>query len=387
MRSFAELRRHAGNAALFQAVQLSLVGAIRGVPLHLHAQGVRGTGKTTVLRAAAALLPPIPRLEGCLFNCDPAAPHCPQHRSAIPDESGVETVPGPFRELSHSTKVATAVGSLDLGRLVGVTDPVAALLPGLIPQAHRGVLFVDEINRLADTAPELTDILLDAMGTKPGRVQVEEAGLPVAALTLTATVWAASNPDEDPGPLGDLRRQLADRFDLVVTVERPAEPAVVAEIVAAAAGFGRVAGPKRGPAEGEDVEEQQYLASARASLTKAAALAGQVMVPESIQQAIATLYCRCGVESLRAVEGLTLATIYQCALRGGAAVDRRDLTAVLPLVLAHRLEPEQLRLATETARGGEPEPAAGRRWRGLAPARPLPSLGATELWRPEEDLR
>ncbi|HHW15528.1 MAG TPA: magnesium chelatase [Firmicutes bacterium] len=356
MKSFVELRRHAGNAALFHAVELSLVGAVRGVPLHLHAQGVRGTGKTTVLRSAAALLPPISRVAGCLFNCDPREPHCPHHRVAAGGPAGggegwpVEEVPAPFRELSHSTKTATAVGSLDLSRLVGRDDPAAALLPGLIPQAHRGILFVDEINRLADTAPELTDLLLDVMGTKPGRVQVEEAGLPVAVLPLTTTVWAASNPDEDPGPLAELRRQLADRFDLVVNVERPGEPEAVAEIVAAAAGVGRRPSPAAG--------HRQHLASLRASIIRAAELAGQVVLPETLSRTIARLYCSYGVESLRAAEALALAAIYHCALRGGRVAEREDLAAVLPLVWGHRLEPDQLRLAQAELRQGRGRPLA-----------------------------
>lgn len=355
MKSFVELRKHAGNAALFHAAQLSLVGAIRGVPLHLHAQGVRGTGKTTVLRAAAALLPPLHRVKGCLFNCDPAAPHCPHHRlppepAAESEGRETETVPGPFRELSHSTRIATAVGSLDLSRLVGRDDPAAALLPGLIPQANRGILFVDEINRLADTAPELTDVLLDVMGTKPGRLQVEEAGLPAAALSLTTTVWAASNPDEDPGPLAELRRQLSDRFDLVVTVERPADPEVVAQIVAAAHGG---AGGNGEPGPGV----RQCLAGLRENLVRAAALAGQVSLPEVVAKEIASLYCRFGVESLRAAEALALAAVYTCALRGGTVVERRDLAEVLPLVLGHRLEPDQLRLAQADLHKGRERPS------------------------------
>lgn len=404
MKSFAELRRHAGNAALFHAVELSLVGALRGVPLHLHAQGVRGTGKTTLLRAAAALLPPIPRVAGCLYNCAPEAPHCPLHRlSPRTDGWPSELTAAPFRELSHSTKLTTAVGSLDLGRLVGVADPAAALLPGLIPQAHRGVLFVDEINRLADTAPELTDVLLDVMGTKPGRLQVEEAGLPAVELPLRTTVWAASNPDEDPGPLGELRRQLADRFDLVVTVERPGELEVVTGVVAA------VVGPRSSAADrlGEAAAARQQLGSLRDSLVRAAGLAEKVELPDPVARSIATLYCRFGIESLRAVEGLALAAVYHCALRGGGVVETRDVAAVVPLVLGHRLEAAQLKAAVEAlqaGRLGEGGRLAGRRttggstgrttsrgseegFTGLHPARRLFTLDQSELYRSEEELR
>lgn len=403
MKTYAELRQHAGNAALFRAAQLSLIGAIRGCPLHLHAQGVRGTGKTTLLRAAATLLPPIVRIEGCLYNCDPRAPHCPEHREA--DEAALrrgETVPGPFLELSHSTKVATAVGSIDLSRLVGVVDPAAALLPGIIPQAHRGIVFIDEINRLADTAPELTDILLDVMGTKPGRLQVEESGLPVATLTTVTTVWAASNPDEDPGPLAEIRRQLSDRFDLVVTVERPQEAGVVQEIIAEQVRSLAEPSGEAGLAAGE---ASRHLAAAREALLQAAARVPQVVLPEALSQLIASVYLQYGIESLRAAEGLALASVFNCALRGGATVERSDLATVAPLVLAHRLDAETLAAILDHLAGGPslPKGASGARGGqnkggrgasragggvfGLRRARLLRDLDPFEAWRPENELK
>ena len=98
---------------------------------------------------------------------------------------------------------------------------------GTIPKAHRGIIFVDEINRIADTSPEIVDLLLDVMGTKPGRIQIEEAGFPVLEMPVQVSIWAASNPDEEPGPLEDVRRQLSDRFDFAVRVERPANPWII----------------------------------------------------------------------------------------------------------------------------------------------------------------
>jgi magnesium chelatase subunit I len=105
------------------------------------------------------------------------------------------------------------------------------VLPGTLPRAHRGIVFVDEINRLADTSPALVDVLLDAMGTKPGRVQIEETGLQSVELPLSVSVWAASNPDEEPGPLQEIRRQLSDRFDFVVRIERPDRADTVRAII------------------------------------------------------------------------------------------------------------------------------------------------------------
>ena len=234
MQEYGSLIRHEGNRQLFEAVEMSIIAQLWGEPLHLHAEGVRGTGKTTILRAARRILPRIQRIRGCPYNCDPRAPHCPLHAHWDPERiaaHGTEWIPMPFREISPSAKVGTVIGSLDLARLTDGQRPEAALLPGTLAQAHRGIVLVDEINRLADVAPELADCLLDVMGTKPGRLQIEETGLPPVEIPVRVAVWAASNPDEEPGPLEEIRRQLSDRFDLVLDVRRPGEPWLVKRIL------------------------------------------------------------------------------------------------------------------------------------------------------------
>lgn len=330
------LVRHAGNDALFQALEMSVLAAAAGVPLHVHAEGLRGTGKTSIMRAVRTVLPRIRRIKGCLYNCDPAAPHCPQHRGLPPEavrQLGEELVPMPFLEISHSAKVGTVVGSIDLSRLVNSSQPEAALLPGSLPQAHRGILFVDEINRLAETSPELADVLLDVMGTKPGRIQIEETGLPAVELPVQVTVWAASNPDEDPGPLEEIRRQLSDRFDFVVYTDRPTEAAVVERILTAVESRSW-----RGPQLDEGRAD-----GFRRLLEDRAALVEQVRLTVGLRQQIAELYSRFQVESLRAVQAL------QFGMRLAAALDRReaagleDLARVAPLALRHRVDPETLK--------------------------------------------
>src|SRR5690606_21377701 len=311
LRTFSDLVRHPGNEALFDAVELSLLSARLGWPLHLHAEGVRGTGKTTVLRAVRRFLPRIRRVKGCLYNCDPAAPHCPHHRGRSAEQLaaiGEEYVPMPFLEVSHSARLGTVVGTIDLRRVMAAERPDAVLLPGTLAKAHRGIVFVDEINRLADTAPELVDALLDVMGTKPGRLQIEESGLPPVALPVQVTVWAASNPDEEPGPLEDIRRQLADRFDLAVHVRRPQEVAQVRSILDRTAALypGRVvpaasvgtdavfAGPGAGAV---DSPGSGFFGPGGGD-----APAAIPPMPDELRTLLAELYVRFDLESLRAVE-------------------------------------------------------------------------------------
>ena len=288
---YTKLIRHSGNRDLFQAVALSASALMGGHPLHLHVEGLRGTGKTTILRAAGQVLPPIERI-------------------------GRETVPCPFLEISHSAKVGTVVGTIDLARLVDRGEPAAALLPGTILQAHRGVVFIDEINRLADTSPQLADILLDVMGTKPGRVQVEETGLQVVEMPVEVTVWAASNPDEEPGALAQVRKQLADRFDMVATMGRPSEYGSVMAILAHRDGGAA-------DATGTAFRQGDF---------------HDVTVDEELRQVLAALYIDFGLESLRAVEGLETAARLAALHSGRSRVLPVDLVTAAPLVLAHRTD-------------------------------------------------
>lgn len=343
MRAYSRLVRHPGNLSLFRAIELSLVATLAGLPLHLHVEGSRGTGKTTILRAARGVLPKLRRIAGCAYNCDPDAPHCPEHSGQGPgDGFRSELIPVPFLEISHSAKVGTVAGSIDLGRLTDQRGPEACLLPGTLARAHRGIVLVDEINRLADTSPELTDLLLDAMGTRPGRLQIEEVGLPPVELPLSVTVWAASNPDEDPGPLEDIRRQLSDRFDLQVATNRLLGREVLLDFLASGH---------------EDLDHRlQGEAPGRGSATPAAGSCrfGETLLARAdgmrrpggveapVRSALAELYFECGLESLRSMEAVQIAARAACALRRGEAVSVLDLRHAVQLVLGRRVEPEAI---------------------------------------------
>ncbi|HLN60518.1 MAG TPA: hypothetical protein VK464_03130 [Symbiobacteriaceae bacterium] len=351
MDSILGLVRHAGNDGLLRAIEMSLLATASGQPLHLHAEGLRGTGKTTAMRAVRRVLPRIRRIKGCLYNCDPAQPHCPDHRRLTPAEVaavGDEWVPMPFLEISHSAKVGTVVGSIDLSRLVDQTRPEAALLPGTIPQAHRGIIFVDEINRLAETTPELADILLDVMGTKPGRVQIEETGLPAVELPVQVTVWAASNPDEDPGPLEDIRRQLSDRFDFAVYTDRPGDAAVVDQILAA------VGGPAwhRPLSPAGETQAEVF----RTELAERSVRVRGVQVPAPLRQQVADMYSRYNVESLRAVQAIQLGMRLAACLEERAEAGAEDLARVMPLALRHRVDPETIKKVTSHLAAMHPRP-------------------------------
>lgn len=324
MDSYHSLIRHDGNAQLFHAVEMSILSQSNDLPFHIHAEGVRGTGKTTIMRAARSLLPPILRIKGCIYNCHPDAPHCPEHSQLSGDEikaAGVEYVPRPFLEISHSAKIGTVVGSIDIGKLTDKISPVAAILPGTIPQAHRGILFIDEINRLADTSPELADVLLDVMGSKPGRVQIEETGLPMIKMPVSVSVWAASNPDEDPGSLAHIRKQLSDRFDATVAMECPRDYEAVYEILDQAT----------------DTRNKLVQHIETSNIFTATNL-NQLEVQPLVKRLLAGIYVDFELESLRAVTSLQLAAALSAQLTGKQIISVTDLMRVVPLVLAHRVD-------------------------------------------------
>ncbi|SEC55727.1 protoporphyrin IX magnesium-chelatase [Streptomyces misionensis] len=180
-------------------------------------RGEKGTAKSTAVRALSALLPEVAVVPGCRFSCDPAAPDpaCPDG----PHEPG----PGARRaarmvELPVGASEDRLVGALDIER--ALAEGVKAFEPGLLADAHRGILYVDEVNLLHD---HLVDLLLDAAAM--GSSYVEREGVSVrhaARFLLVGTM----NPEE-----GELRPQLLDRFGLTVEVAASREPDQRVEVV------------------------------------------------------------------------------------------------------------------------------------------------------------
>ncbi|MDK1346107.1 putative cobaltochelatase [Streptomyces sp. 378] len=173
-------------------------------------RGEKGTAKSTAVRALAALLPAVPVVPGCRFSCDPASPDpaCPDgpHEAG----TGVER-PARMVELPVGASEDRLVGALDIER--ALSEGVKAFEPGLLADAHRGILYVDEVNLLHD---HLVDLLLDAAAM--GASYVEREGVSVrhaARFLLVGTM----NPEE-----GELRPQLLDRFGLTVEVAASREP-------------------------------------------------------------------------------------------------------------------------------------------------------------------
>jgi magnesium chelatase subunit D len=180
-------------------------------------RGEKGTAKSTAVRALSALVPEVDVVAGCRFSCAPAAPDpaCPDG----PHEPGAGVLrPARMVELPVGASEDRLVGALDIER--ALAEGVKAFEPGLLADAHRGILYVDEVNLLHD---HLVDLLLDAAAM--GASYVEREGVSVrhaARFLLVGTM----NPEE-----GELRPQLLDRFGLTVEVAASREPDQRVEVV------------------------------------------------------------------------------------------------------------------------------------------------------------
>ncbi len=301
-----------GQDALKQALLLCAVNPTLGGVL---LRGDKGTAKTTAVRGLAAVLPPILAVPGCPFNCEPGQPAdlCPAcHR---PD-AGTQEVAAPFVNLPLGATEDRVLGSLDLEGLLA--DRQKKLQPGLLAAAHRGVLYIDEVNLLPD---HLVDVLLDAAAT--GRSTVQREGLAVshpAQFTLIGTM----NPEE-----GNLRPQFLDRFGLLVDVAAPRDVAERTEVVRRRIAF------ERDPVAFQ-TQWQPAQAAVRQQLRAARQLLPSVQLPEGLLTLISQLCTELGVASLRADIVLYKTALTLAALAGRTTVTAADVRRAAELALAHR---------------------------------------------------
>jgi Mg-chelatase subunit ChlI len=301
-----------GQERLKRALLLNAVNPAVGGVLVV---GPSGTGKSTAVRGLAELLPELDVVAGCPFACDPAAPACPQcaGRTELPATRRRRRIVN----LPLNATEDRVAGTVDIAR--ALREGERALEPGLLAEANRGILYVDEINLLDD---HLVDILLDAAAL--GVNVVEREGISVshaARFLLVGTM----NEEE-----GELRPQIADRIGLQVEVEPVRDPAARAEIIRRREAF--TAAPEEVGAR--FAPETDELAEA---VERAAALLPSVRVPDGLYEAVARLVVRAGAGSHRADVTIVECAKAAAALDGRAEVTLDDVVEAAALALGHRL--------------------------------------------------
>ena len=278
-------------------------------------RGEKGTAKTTMVRALAHVLPPITVVEGCRFSCNPSSPdpECPDgpHHDPTPADRPARLV-----ELPVGATEDRVIGSLDLQQALGAGQVVYE--PGLLATAHRGILYVDEVNLLHD---HLVDLLLDAAAM--GRSTVEREGVSIAHASRMVLI-GTMNPEE-----GELRPQLLDRFGLTVEIAAPRDPRLRAEVIRRRLAFD--ADPATFVATYGDQESEL-----RSRILSARALLGSVVLTDRQLTTIATVCAAFDVDGMRADIVTARAAVAHAAWHGRTTIETDDIRAAARLALPHR---------------------------------------------------
>ena len=295
--------------------------------------GDRGTGKSTAVRALAALLPQMKAVAGCRYRCDPGAngAGCSEcHERALRGRLKSELVPVPVVDLPLGATEDRVVGALDLER--ALSQGVKAFEPGLLARAHRGFLYIDEVNLLED---HLVDLLLDVAAS--GENVVEREGLSIrhpARFVLIGT----GNPEE-----GELRPQLLDRFGLSVEVKTPAELELRVEVVRRRDQFERDSDAFMLKWQDADDQLRRKVVAAKSRLSS-------VDIPDAAREQAAKLCMSLGTDGLRGELTLIRAARALAALDRKAKVDDTHLRRIASSALRHRLRRDPLDEAGSTSR-------------------------------------
>lgn len=305
-----------GQTAMKQAMILTAIDpGIGGVLVF----GDRGTGKSTAVRALAALLPPITAIEGCPVN-SARIEDCPEWAEI--GSKKVVSRPTPVIDLPLGATEDRVVGALDIER--ALTRGEKAFEPGLLARANRGYLYIDEVNLLED---HIVDLLLDV--AQSGENVVEREGLSIRHPARFVLV-GSGNPEE-----GELRPQLLDRFGLSVEVRSPTDIEERIEVIRRRDAYETDRGAFMKRWRSTDTKIRNRILAAREALPR-------ITTPESILRDCAELCVALGSDGLRGELTLLRSARALAAFEDDTTLSREHLRAIAPSALSHRLRRDPL---------------------------------------------
>lgn len=296
--------------------------------------GDRGTGKSTSIRALAALLPKMKVVADCRYGCDPEAEvgvlcaECRERKSEVPFKQ--KQVPVPVVDLPLGATEDRVIGALDLE--MALTKGEKAFEPGLLARAHRGFLYIDEVNLLED---HLVDALLDVAAS--GENLVEREGLSVRHPARFVLI-GSGNPEE-----GELRPQLLDRFGLSVEVRTPQDIETRVQVVKLRDEYERDPDAFAEKWKRKDAKVRKRITDAQAALP-------QIEVSDEALNQAARLCMTLGTDGLRGELTLIRAARALAALEGDKSVGVPHLRKLAAPALRHRLRRDPLDESGSTAR-------------------------------------
>lgn len=283
--------------------------------------GHRGTGKSTAVRALADVLPPLSRVKGCVFGCDPdhRAEWCTECLARLDGRRRVPAEHGRVRviDLPLGATEDRVCGTLDIER--ALTRGLRTFEPGLLARANRGFLYIDEVNLLEDY---LVDLLLDVAAS--GRNVVERDGISLSHPARFVLV-GSGNPDE-----GELRPQLLDRFGLHARILTIKDLDLRLEIVRRRERFELDPAAFRREVEPEQARLRLRVAAARKRLPV-------VGMTDALLASVGRLCIELGVDGHRGELTVMRASKALAALEGRREVAFEDVRRVAVMALRHRL--------------------------------------------------
>jgi magnesium chelatase subunit I len=290
--------------------------------------GHRGTGKSTIVRALADLLPPLKAVKDCVYGCDPdngkRGALCKDCRDKLVAGKRLtgQVAPVPVVDLPLGATEDRVCGTIDIEK--ALSQGIKAFEPGLLARANRGFLYIDEVNLLED---HLVDVLLDVAAG--GVNTVEREGVSVRHPARFVLV-GSGNPEE-----GDLRPQLLDRFGLHARIVTITDLGQRVEIVKRRHTF------EMTPAEFMAAWEAEQ-ETLREKIKKAHKILPQVQLSDEVLLKIAELCLALGIDGHRGELTIARAATSLAALNHRKKVSLDDVRKVAGLSLRHRLRKDPL---------------------------------------------
>ena len=293
--------------------------------------GQQGTGKSTAVRSLVDVMPEIEVVKGCAFSCDPKA-----DPELLCEDCKARLASGKLETEKRNMFIADmplgatedmVTGSLSIDKVL--TEGIRSLHPGLLAKAHRGILYVDEINLLQD---HIVDVLLDSAAS--GVNIIEREGISISHPSRFVLV-GSMNPEE-----GELRPQIADRLGLEVKIKAPRDSKLRAEISKRVIEFDD--NPKQFYKNYE--QEQENL---RKKIVNARKILKEVQIPSTVYEFVSQLVNELGIFSQRADITFIRCARAHAAFHGRKQVNEDDLNAAMDLVFEHRIQSLHYELTPE----------------------------------------